>query len=95
LYDKDKSFFDHIVSVYPNPSTDHITVESNSQSSEAQIVRIIDCLGRQVYLEYFPPNNEIKIGIKKLGLMDGNYILQLSNEKELLHSEIIIVKSSY
>ena len=95
LYNKDKSFFDHIVSVYPNPSTDHITVESNSQSSEAQIVRIIDCLGRQVYLEYFPPNNEIKIGIKNLGLMDGNYILQLSNEKELLHSEIIIVKSSY
>lgn len=83
------------VSVYPNPSTAFIHVDVDTQSPKFQIIRIFDWSGRTVYQEHFPPKNEIRIDLKTFGLLDGSYILQLLNEKELLHNEKIIVQNSF
>ena len=39
-----------ISAVYPQPSTDHLTVEVQAESSSVLTVRVHDVLGREVYL---------------------------------------------
>ena len=85
---------EHSVSVYPNPSTDFIIVGNDHQRIERQIVRIFDWTGKLVHQADCSSQNEIRIETKALGLPDGSYVLQLSNDKEVLHNEKVIVKTS-
>ena len=78
------SFSDETLTIYPNPSTDNITVQLK-ENATLEIFNILGefLLGRQLYAD----KNTISIR----DLSSGNYIVKISNDRKVI-SKILIVE---
>ena len=79
------------LTVYPNPSKDIINIKYNSNESEHVSISIKDINGRMVYCEKGIHNtNEHQESIDVSGFAKGIYLLQISDESEIVSRKIVI-----
>ncbi|MCW3126774.1 MAG: type sorting protein [Bacteroidetes bacterium] len=64
--------------IYPNPSTNQLFISFANTSTSAYYVRIVDALGRTMYML---PRPQLENGIDINGLSAGIYDLQLTDDK--------------
>ena len=73
--------------VYPNPFTNELTIEQNSENSQNKKLEIINQLGQVVYkTDSFADNKTIKIDLSQL--VPGYYIVRLSTNSSVSTSRI-------
>ena len=66
--------------IYPNPSTEKVTVDFEEVMSQSITVKITDLLGKNVYLQTYQPSKSISIDTKSFS--KGVYLLTItSNDK--------------
>jgi hypothetical protein len=75
------------VSVFPNPSSDFITVTSDNSNSEKQI-QLVDLNGRIVYQKIFS-GSQVKISLAN-EIAGGMYLCNILSNNIIIHSEKII-----
>jgi hypothetical protein len=76
--------------VFPNPSTDQITIDLNSLSSNAQFIVITDSSGREIVSQKVNPNSQRVI--LDGDLVSGLYILSIyANSDSQLYSTSLII----
>lgn len=71
-----KSFNKELLKVYPNPSGSFLNIPITNFHK----IVIYDMLGKQIIPNYFSNENETQVDIQQLS--KGNYILQISAEKQ-------------
>ena len=79
------------VSVFPNPSNDVININIESDVNENNSITIYDLSGRQVFNHSVSSNKGHNAYILNPELSDGAYIIKISNEMGVLHSERLII----
>lgn len=91
LATKSNVFNDSSVKVYPNPSTDNLTILLPTKYNSNLKIEIIDLLGRVSLSNFIQNQNyeEIKIDISKLS--KGNYILKIAVDDEIVVKKINIL----
>ena len=83
----------NVVSVYPNPAQDQVTVAYSSSNSETCIIRLLDMTGRnvkEVHPQVNEGSNEFKVNLSDLS--KGIYLLQLESPSMPLSTTKVIVK---
>ena len=78
-----KNNFDNIVSIYPNPTKDNLTIETNF--NKEQRLEIINLIGQTVYTSYINK----KATINTSAFANGVYILKLSSDKETVVKKFV------
>jgi len=71
-----ESVFDDYISIYPNPTKDNLTIETNFNTE--QRIEIINLMGQTIYTSYINK----KAVINTSAFANGVYILKLSSDKE-------------
>ena len=71
-----ESVLDNNIKIYPNPTKDNLTIETNSNTE--QRLEIINLIGQTVYTIYINK----KATINTSAFANGVYILKLSSDKE-------------
>ena len=69
-----------ILGLYPNPSTDYITIQLNDNKNSSFILKIIDLSGKELITKEITPKNISGLLYSKIStknLKSGTYILQL------------------
>lgn len=79
------------VSVFPNPSSDVININLESDVNENNSITIYDLSGRQVFNHSVSSSKGHNAYILNPELSDGAYIIKISNEMGVLHSERLII----
>jgi len=74
------------ISIYPNPSNGHFTVELNG-NKETAILRLLDATGKEVYKGQV---NDKGINILDLTLKSGVYILQVNEGSKTKNQKLFI-----
>jgi len=69
---------DNIISIYPNPATDNLTIETNF--NEEHRLEIINLLGQTIYTTYIGRKSIINTSNYSCGL----YILKIYTDKEII-----------
>lgn len=74
---------ENFISIRPNPSNDHFTVQVYGMDSEATEVTITDLRGAVVYQNTYQPlgGAEIEIAGRAIGLTDGMYLVRAQNSR--------------
>ncbi len=83
-----------MLSLYPNPANDYVTLSSTSWNSLAPPLNldIIDITGRSVY-SYGPLSPEgVKMNIDLPDLKEGVYYLRLTGQKGFVDRKLVIIK---
>ncbi len=83
--------FEKTIMVYPNPATDNLTIEFNSNSVEQSSVSMINTLGqvmKTVLAKTINGKNKIEISVNDLP--KGLYLLKLSNGKNQSMRKVVI-----
>ena len=78
------SFEKHNISVYPNPATDFVTVETDAQNV---VANVFDIYGKLVY------TTQIATGYDRINLSSftsGMYIIRLTSGNEMVGTAKII-----
>ena len=93
---KDKKNFTNTSSfewtVYPNPTTDNITLDIKSPENLQAMVELIDAQGKVIYSDNMPiqtGQNKKSLSLQSLGLKSGPYFIHLQpvgtdGEKKLI-----------
>ena len=76
--------FEEATSIFPNPATDKITIQS---SYEINKIVIINCVGQVIYEE---SHNSNMIDIKTGNFTPGIYIIQIENNDERINKKVMI-----
>ena len=76
IYGIKDNFVDNNISIYPNPTKDNLTIETNSNTE--QRIEIINLIGQTIYTS----NINKKATINTSAFVKGVYILKLSSDKE-------------
>lgn len=76
---------DELLSVYPNPSTGHISLHSERQPHDATVT-VYDMLGRQVFIKDHVPREDYL----DLSLPDGVYMLRYAAGEEYCIKRLMI-----
>ena len=76
--------FEETTSVFPNPASDKITIQSSSVINK---VVIINCVGQVMYKE---SHNSNLINIKTENYNPGIYIIQIVNNNKIINKKIMI-----
>jgi hypothetical protein len=76
--------FEETTSIFPNPATDKITIQSSSVINK---IVIINCVGQVMYEE---SHNSNLINIKTENYNPGIYIIQIGNNNEIINKKIMI-----
>ena len=74
------------VNIYPNPCSDKIIVAINDNTNEERMIRIIDVLGKEVYLNY-TYNKTIEINCSNFS--KGIYITTVVSKENNSHSNFV------
>ena len=80
----------NLVSIYPNPATDIVTIDlGNSSDNGAARVQIVDLLGKQVYLSgEISQTPVLQINTSQFG--KGIYIVNITKGSEKICKKLII-----
>lgn len=78
-----------VVNVYPNPTSDRLTVQMPLTSANQVQVRLFDNIGRVVMQTVFSPENALELQVAHLP--KGTYTLHLNNS-ETTHNQLVIIK---
>ncbi len=70
--------------IYPNPTTDWLTVESNTAIDN---IKIIDKVGKVVYENSFFQQNELKLSLEKFN--SGAYIIEIKQSDKISRKRLI------
>jgi hypothetical protein len=70
--------FSSLISIFPNPATNTLTIKDTSKSSDV-LVEVYDIAGRVVKSSKYNLNSDLNLDISSLN--SGNYILKLNSEK--------------
>ena len=83
---------DGFISVYPNPTNDHFTLQVYGMESASTEITITDLRGAQVYRDVFQPRDgaPIEISGRGIGLAEGMYLLRASNVKGSSVQKLIV-----
>ena len=76
--------FEETTSIFPNPATDKITIQSSSVINK---IVIINSIGQVMYKE---SHNSNLINIKTENYNPGIYIIQIENNNEIINKKIMI-----
>jgi len=79
--------------VFPNPASDHLTLEFSLPEAKQVSIRFVDMLGR-VMMETLHEGNEgdNSLGLDVSALEPGNYIIMLNDPADNLKKRILITK---
>lgn len=80
------------LSVYPNPATDNVTITTKNNLPGNTTITILNVMGQTLKTETLQNGNTNHFQINISSLVNGIYILRLSNENELLGQQKIIVE---
>ncbi len=77
--------------IYPNPARDKIFIKFLDQSMQAYYIRVVDLIGRTMYML---PNPELNNGIDVKNFAAGTYYLQLTDKltKKVVTKSFIVKK---
>lgn len=78
--------------VYPNPSHDIINLSFNSENNTQGILRLVDCLGREVYAQNIAitqGKQKLQLSQHALGLSAGFYSVNLSMPNGTQNAKIV------
>lgn len=79
------------IQVYPNPAQGTIHVQSDNVESGRVVIRLIDCLGRTVYMtEQTIDDNTLEEHINTSNLRGGLYDLQVIQENQVFNTRVVI-----
>ncbi|MFW6249293.1 MAG: T9SS type A sorting domain-containing protein [Bacteroidota bacterium] len=73
------------ISIYPNPATDHLFVESSLNMDHA-VILLVDIQGQVVRSSELKEFNKIKIE----GLGEGIYMVRIQNDMVMINKKIVI-----
>ena len=76
--------------IFPNPSSDFITIQTQNNTPQSYIVTLRNIQGQVVLMENI--NNSLTHILNISGLNNGIYILSLQNEKENYVKKIVVQK---
>jgi enediyne biosynthesis protein E4 len=85
-----KSFKQNKLNVYPNPSTNSITIELENQAYENDKITITTIDGRVVAETKVSGNKKIVVDLKKFYLSAGIYFVKLISENVIYSQKLII-----
>jgi hypothetical protein len=81
------------VSVYPNPVTDHLTVNFSNEVSGNANIMVYDMSGKMIFQDDQPVlNNSVNIRLHEAGLQNGLYVLKITTGDEIFSSKFMISK---
>lgn len=75
LSTEDEFLPEDVIELYPNPTTDILTLKTDIEGVQIASIRIVDMMGRTVYNDALNINNEQTIDISSLG--SGQYVLSM------------------
>ena len=83
---------DGFISVYPNPTNDHFSLQVYGMDAASTEIMITDMRGAQVYRNVFQPRDgaPIEISGRAIGLAEGMYMLRASNVKGSSVQKLIV-----
>ena len=87
--DAKENEFKNLISIYPNPASDKITISLSNQPSKESFISLVDMTGKVVYSQNVNNTNKITIDVR--GFSKGNYILTIQNQKQN-HSQKIMIE---
>ncbi|MFZ1515834.1 MAG: T9SS type A sorting domain-containing protein, partial [Saprospiraceae bacterium] len=80
-----------VIKIFPNPAKDVLNVEINTDALRGNVTAtLFNINGEQIKSQIFQVN-----GIAKMNVSDviaGNYVLRISNDKNLVAKSVLIVK---
>ena len=76
--------FEETISIFPNPATDKITIQSSSVINK---IIIINCVGQVMYKKL---HNSNLINIKTEDFNPGIYIIKIESNYEIINKKIMI-----
>jgi hypothetical protein len=81
--------------LYPNPAASHIALDYSSDETKRLLVRIIDPMGREMFVSYqnvTPGKNRIFFDLSKNAFADGIYFLETNDGKARQVKKFVITK---
>lgn len=78
------------MSVYPNPSSGNIHIESHLFESTAHGLRILDLQGKEVYYQGFEPQSQIQLDLDLRHLPKGVYFLEMETSAGSVNSRMLL-----
>ena len=80
-----------IITFYPNPVKDHISLEFSSNVIQSLDVKVFDFIGREIYFEYLNNfNGNYKRKVDLSNYKKGIYFIQISSDEGVLNRKFII-----
>lgn len=78
------------IELYPNPATEFCVVKSSDLDLQNQRIQLFDLTGREIHVQFLTVSkNEVVIDTRDIP--NGNYILKLTKNGEVLFSEKLII----
>jgi len=80
-----------VIKLFPNPAKDVLNIEVNTDALQGKVTAtLFNVKGEQIASQYININGIAKINIS--GFQAGNYVLRISNDKNLVAKSVVIVK---
>lgn len=85
----DREDFSAEIKVFPNPAIDQVQVQFPGRM--AQVIRIMDLNGKEVYRNVFENGIADSYEVSLVGLQKGMYFVEVSNETEVGVSKLVVL----
>jgi len=80
-----------VIKLFPNPAKDVLNIEVNTDALQGKVsATLFNVKGEQIASQLININGSAKINIS--GFQSGNYILRISNDKNLVAKSVVIIK---
>ncbi|MFK7807896.1 MAG: M43 family zinc metalloprotease [Saprospiraceae bacterium] len=87
----DENIFSALVSIYPNPATDELTVEMNNLNGDRVVVDLLDVTGRIIQNVYNQQGGQKsqRIVVERGDLSSGMYFLRIAEGEKVLNKRVL------
>lgn len=82
-----KTGLEPLITIYPNPATDHFLVNAEPKINEPITINLFDLCGKLLYSSSFPTNTEIKVDF--LPPQPGLYLLNIKSGNQQFTTKLI------
>lgn len=80
-----------VIKLFPNPAKDFINIEINTDALRGNVTAtLFNVNGQQITSQLMNINGSAKLNVS--GIQAGNYVLRISNDKNLVAKSVVIVK---
>lgn len=83
---------DHTVSIFPNPTAEHIKVDLNFEQPSKGIVILADISGKVVEIKEFPQITNQRIEFDVNNLANGTYVVRVATDEGTKTEKVIVQK---